>query len=835
MASKIDVSKIDEFYPVPGVNQSTQGFRTNFGEIKRNLLTLKGEVTELLDTRVGVSGDAVGLSSTGLGAVGDVSIALTLSPSGVIAGTYDVSSQSLSLAIDGKGRITGVTATARPVLDGTKRGLVPHANNYAGTNSTRSLTIPKLILDQFGNIVDADLVEVGNFTAVGQPLDPGALWIGGDDRKARQSVPPFDLVQGESEYWALCMTPTFPDLLTWRKVPTGIASPVVVAGGAAVDVARSGDTFTASLNVNKLPLLADATAVDPLDTLVLYDTSATATLRVRVSRLLALAGGFLVDEQTPALGADLDARNHYVHSSLGSLRLGKPSTPVLINDSLWPITTGRTAGNVLTVSADGNMSWSPIPVQSGSGNLAQGDGITIAPTGVADARAINLSISKLTAVGTYSGTEYVPMLKSDGTQVRVLLRNFLSGYTNIFAVDPNGNDTSGTGTFENPFKTITRAIAAVQRNANDPSLSCVLVGPGVYTENVAVNKPKIVIAGLGSRESVTIVGTLSVSNGLSATHLNRITVDSTSVDSGSYDAAKRSLNIVGGVDEFIATDCAFYRTVSYDDNMLENITLSGRQNGAVRFVNCAFRGLLNNSLSANGPFGTVEINGVRGNYQTMLGIRHSGARMVVTNAEYLGDVIHTAGILELNGIRNLYGNFSRVISSTANSGKFVLNDTNMLVLDATGTPGVARINKTGTCEWIITGTNRTPAQDTLTGARSLFPGNGVDIGENVVTANATGTFVVNSDLSNTWDLTLTGNTTVTLQSANSTQIARGITVVCRQDNSGSRSVTFTAPTSIVWDSSATQPGMIVGAGKITMYTFLRVGSTWLGTRSFAQG
>jgi hypothetical protein len=45
--SNINTNSIDTTYPVPGVNNTTQGFRDNFGFIKNSLTSAKSEITDL--------------------------------------------------------------------------------------------------------------------------------------------------------------------------------------------------------------------------------------------------------------------------------------------------------------------------------------------------------------------------------------------------------------------------------------------------------------------------------------------------------------------------------------------------------------------------------------------------------------------------------------------------------------------------------------------------------------------------------------------------------------------------------------------------------------------
>jgi hypothetical protein len=47
MASNINITNIDTTYPIAGQDNDTQGFRTNFTNIKNNFVTAAGEITQL--------------------------------------------------------------------------------------------------------------------------------------------------------------------------------------------------------------------------------------------------------------------------------------------------------------------------------------------------------------------------------------------------------------------------------------------------------------------------------------------------------------------------------------------------------------------------------------------------------------------------------------------------------------------------------------------------------------------------------------------------------------------------------------------------------------------
>ena len=96
-----------------------------------------------------------------------------------------------------------------------------------------------------------------------------------------------------------------------------------------------------------------------------------------------------------------------------------------------------------------------------------------------------------------------------------------------------------------------------------------------------------------------------------------------------------------------------------------------------------------------------------------------------------------------------------------------------------------------------------------------------------VTANtsATGAIAVSNEINNI-DLTLTGNTTLTLPNTNdlSTGSVRALTIVVRQDGTGSRTFTLAAPSgfSIVYNNSSSQPAVNATANKRTIYTALLI-------------
>src|ERR1700722_10649996 len=62
------------------------------------------------------------------------------------------------------------------------------------------------------------------------------------------------------------------------------------------------------------------------------------------------------------------------------------------------------------------------------------------------------------------------------------------GLGNILYVGKAGNDTTGDGSFDNPYLTINKANTVLKNKTLGPSgqLWSILIGPGTYSENIAI-------------------------------------------------------------------------------------------------------------------------------------------------------------------------------------------------------------------------------------------------------------------------------------------------------------------------------------------------------------
>ena len=170
--STINTNGINVDYPVPGENNSTQGFRDNFTSIKNNLNTASTEITELQDKAVlkqGLTGVAI-----------DNNMANTLISNAAVRGfrstTYNLGNAiSGSVVVDATlgdvqtGTITGNTTlqVAGWAPSGTKSEITL---DLTIGNSDAYITFPGTI-NASGNIVENNALNAGNLTIAKAPYN----------------------------------------------------------------------------------------------------------------------------------------------------------------------------------------------------------------------------------------------------------------------------------------------------------------------------------------------------------------------------------------------------------------------------------------------------------------------------------------------------------------------------------------------------------------------------------------------------------------------------------------------------------------------------------------
>jgi hypothetical protein len=534
--------------------------------------------------------------------------------------------------------------------------------------------------------------------------------------------------------------------------------------------------------------------------------------------------------------------------------------------------------------ADGTMFWSNEAESTGGvTSILPGSGISFDVNGpIVDTGTINIDISNL----TYKSPDLYADTALARDYTNALYQYSLSKATwtlpNVKFVDPvntlNEFGVSGYGQMHSPYASIQGAIDSIDET-DLVTLNYIYLMPGTYEEPIIdINKPNVYLISMLGPESTLIRGGIELSSGLTKTVLKGIHFNIDGLNNeieDSSDIPSNILNVASGVDSLIADDCWFIGPIdSTTSRFPVIIKLEGTHVKEVSFNNCTLRGIVVNNLTfANTSLDLedswVRFTNIKGNRSYQFSIQTgAGSATDVCNVNIMRQAVHNGGILSLKNISLIAGEYTDAeleailnstdditvprtgIISTANAST---SPHNMLILSNVGLKRIygidsilepVKINKTGTCEYSFNNVDRTPSMDTITGNRMMYGGAvGVDIAETTKTVTLTGNYTLNVSQSRTWDMTLNADSTITLAediyAVNTTgysvnAYANSLTVLIRQGTGGSNSVTFTAPGSILWSDGVGQPTNSSGVGKVSLYTFIRVGSTWMGSRSFNQ-
>jgi hypothetical protein len=202
-------------------------------------------------------------------------------------------------------------------------------------------------------------------------------------------------------------------------------------------------------------------------------------------------------------------------------------------------------------------------------------------------------------IAAVAGDEYY--ITSDGTSAGVISKRYIYDGTNWvltntafknlneWHVDPNGSDTTGDGSQEKPYATITKALTMAGQGDQ------VIVHAGVYTENITVSTPNVSIVGAQSDYSqltqidgsitVTATGTsvkiadlraTSVSHtGSAPLYLENVTLTSTLTSSSTGYLEIRNSTIQDGT----ITKSAGSMTI--EQSKIDNVSITGTNTAGI--------------------------------------------------------------------------------------------------------------------------------------------------------------------------------------------------------------------------------------------------------------
>ncbi|QDH83709.1 hypothetical protein [Achromobacter phage Motura] len=255
--------------------------------------------------------------------------------------------------------------------------------------------------------------------------------------------------------------------------------------------------------------------------------------------------------------------------------------------------------------------------------------------------------------------------------------------SNTFFVDPKGDAILGNGSWSQPFKTITAALAAITTD------TLVLVTNATYAESIRVGDIKFHMRfspGAVLNGSVTITGGQDV------------VLDGLDLAAQATGAQIRAQGYTGNIQLRNFTTFANNTQIAYTSDVATT--------GVIEFFN--LMGVLNPRLQHNG--GTLKFQETSGQFS----LEVNGGTVYGMECDSFSAVNHTNGRLFLDQIARIGTSpgVAAINSSATKAAGGFLSLANV-ALDTSG--GLSYINKTGDCDYQLFNTTRNLDSDVLNG------------------------------------------------------------------------------------------------------------------------
>lgn len=597
------INQINEAFPVAGENNSSQGFRDNFGRTKTALTEINSLTNRLANTTIGFSGDIVPTSFVlGSGAPpGNPAINRTLVLNNTLPGPVTLSSTAgeTTLSFDSKGRLVGQTTTPFSVNLAAGHAFgspIPITGSTSLGSGTGSIVLPTFTFNGTGRLI-ATGTRTFQFGLLDQTLNRGSLLIGNATNTSVEFPPP----SGGNTF----VLSAVGNSLSWLDASS-------LGGGGGVDF--TGLSGQNGIQVTSSPASAivrirpqdftNSTSLVNGDVIPFFlngslDLRSTSFGDFRTNIFTGglfeqVSGGAGIRSSVVSPNSSLQVLQSGITASSGassvvvdSTGLALQSPNLSLNGQVWPSSSGS-LGQILTVGAGGSLVWSDPP-------------LPFSPIDLANTRF----------VGT------------------------------------NGDNSTGTGEITTPYLTIGRALADIPDN--DPTLWTIVLLGGVYTENVSVNqKFNISIESFYRSTNSTIRGSLAVQSSNSTFRMSNILVDGSQQPLGN---TAPIFSVQGVLEGGELSNCSFIRGAGVLSD-LPVIRLSGQLIGDLNFTNCQIAGVVENFLEASS--GKVSFLNSRQPQDGWMGLEvTNGTNTLVSNIPLIRGVNHRGGILHLENVSSI--------------------------------------------------------------------------------------------------------------------------------------------------------------------------------------
>lgn len=685
MSSNINPANINELFPISGINQSSQGFRSNFSSIKSNFLIAQGEISSLQSTQITVTGDIVNSGTPPIlqqSSTLSIPLALNLADILTSSSTIDTSINDYKIDVDKKGRISNITESAKVSYSGDSNPKIKITTNVEDVNNPKdtgikSLSFPNFTINEYGVITGVDYQDIDGFGLLGYNMPSNSLIVGNSLSLSTYMAAPSNAT---SQYVLSYSNGE----LGWEKFNIPSADPITsIISGNYISITGT-DNNVVNFDATKLN---DSSTFDSTTKVIVKNSdNSLSVIPNNVFQTSLINDGFLKEisqDTSPKLGGTLDLNGNNI-TSTGNLSITVSGT-TKINDIIYPNTLPQHDASYLIYNKDGSTSFTTL---SSLITITSSNGIkTTTTTGT----NLSLDYTNMTlSTSNLANTNIVVLDTTTNTTKLVKLASFFGEYSKAVFVSPDNGSDSNDGGFNTPVKTIQQAITL---NEN------IILMPGVYSEELSINVSSLNVMAL-SAGTVKLVGDITLSVQTTSIYFYGINFTIGATDSYLFN--------------FYTTngDVRFYNCSFDGDN--SSITSYFNMSGTISNLiieNCDMNCFLENNFSS----GNIIIDGDYISDKKLRYNNNSTSTTYIRNISKLLSVSHSSGNLYLENIDIIYDDTSTTLTNINGTSQ---NSTDIFVIKNTSTfnPSFSKftiINLSGIASYYFENVIHDSSKDTI--------------------------------------------------------------------------------------------------------------------------
>jgi hypothetical protein len=251
-----------------------------------------------------------------------------------------------------------------------------------------------------------------------------------------------------------------------------------------------------------------------------------------------------------------------------------------------------------------------------------------------------------------------------------------------YYVSKDGNDSTGNGSFEKPYLTITAALTAAN-NELDSVPVVINISPGQYAENLTIIKPNIGLKGaiVGSTKTTRINGRVTINPRSSdgGMYSNYYTFENISIISASMHVMEYTGGNTGSHTGYLyMRDCNLYTSTAGVKGLVFTNTTSVKVNISKTEINIAGSGNSNAIYTEAGSVVTGSFYNCNIYGKSAATISIDGSTNIAFNYSYIDNT--GANVVELKNSIVAYFSYCTIANYQLNSNGFNISSGTSLVL-----------------------------------------------------------------------------------------------------------------------------------------------------------